>query len=166
MLWRGLCLARWDFHALKILLARRNFTLCAFVVWFCRFVAVDAALRVCPWVVLGGPCDMVALSGLTLLVIVCQCGMLTLVLVCLGVRAECNWAKSSQQAASLRFCVGCWRTPFAFVRCCGSCACAPWVCHLGRVMLLCAPNGGLTDGVSWSGVRPAHHVDGLPLPNR
>ena len=110
---------------------------------------------------------MVALSGSTLLVIVCQCGMLTLVLVCLGVRAECNWAKSSQQAASLRFCVGCWCTPFAFVvSCCGSCACAPSVCHLGRVMLLCAPNGGLTDGVSWSGVRPAHHVDGLPLPNR
>jgi hypothetical protein len=74
---------------------------------------------------------MVALSGLTLLVIVCQCGMLTLVLVCLGVRAECNWAKSSQQAASLRFCVCCWRTPFAFVRCWGRCACALWVCHLG-----------------------------------
>ena len=32
-------------------------------------------------------------------------------------------------------------------------------------MLLCAPNGGLVDGVSWSVVRPARHVDGLPLPN-
>ena len=132
----------------------------------CRFVAVVAPLHVWSWVALGGPRDMVALSGLTLLVIVCQCGMLTLVLVCLGVRAECNWAKSSQQAASLRFCVCRWRARFAFVRCWGRCVCVPWACHLERVMLLCAPDEGLTDGVSWSGVRPAHHVDGLPLPNR
>jgi hypothetical protein len=33
---------------------------------------------------------MVALGCLALIVIVCQCGMLTLVLVCLGVRAVCN----------------------------------------------------------------------------
>ena len=66
---------------------------------------------------------MVALSGLTLLVIVCQCGMLTLVLVCLGVRAECNWAKSSQQAASLLFCVLC-------------CAFAICICDLMRQLHL------------------------------
>ena len=46
---------------------------------------------------------MVALSGLTLLVIVCQCGMLTLVLVCLGVRAECNWAKSPSRPPACAF---------------------------------------------------------------
>ena len=34
LLSRGLCLARWDFHALKILFARRNFSLCV------RFVCV------------------------------------------------------------------------------------------------------------------------------
>ena len=109
---------------------------------------------------------MVAFGCLALIVIVCQCGMLTLVLVCLGVRAECNWAKSSQQAASLRFCFCCWRTPFAFVRCWGRCACAPWVCHLGGAMLLFAPDGGFSGGVLWGGVRPAHHVDGPPLPTR
>ena len=92
---------------------------------WCWFVVVVAALQVCLWVALGGPHGMVALSGLTLLVIVCQCGMLTLVVVCLGARAECNWAKSSQQAASLRFCVGCWRAPIAFVRCWGRCVCIP-----------------------------------------
>ena len=43
----------------------------------------------CCRVVLGGPRDMVAFSGLTLLVIVCQCGMLTLVLVCLGADSAC-----------------------------------------------------------------------------
>ena len=74
---------------------------------WCGFAAVVAALRVCLWVALGGPRGIVALIGLTLRVMVCQCGMLTLVLVCLGVRAECNWAKSSQQDAGLRFCVGC-----------------------------------------------------------
>ena len=86
-------------------------------------------------------------------------------LSCVGVRVGCNYAKPSRHATVLRVCVGCPRAPFAFMRCCGSCACVHWVCHLGRVMLLCAPNGGLTDGVSWSGVRPARHVDGLPLPN-
>jgi ligand-binding SRPBCC domain-containing protein len=68
---------------------------------------------------------MVAFGCLALIVIVCQCGMLTLVLVCLGVRAGCNWAESSQQAAGLRFCDTCWRAPFAFVRCWGRCACIP-----------------------------------------
>ena len=86
-------------------------------------------------------------------------------LSCVGVRVGCNYAKSSRHAFVLRFCVGCPRAPFAIMRCCGSCACVHWVCHLGRVMLLCAPNVGLTGGVSWSGVRPARHVDGLPLPN-
>ena len=33
LLRRCLRLARWDFHALKILLARRNLSLCAFVGW-------------------------------------------------------------------------------------------------------------------------------------
>ena len=87
-------------------------------------------------------------------------------LSCVGVRVGCNYAKSSRHATVLRFCVGCPRAPFAFMRCCGSCACVHWVCHLGGVMLFCAPNGGLTGGVSWGGVRPARHVDGLPLPNR
>ena len=30
-------------------------------------------------------------------------------------------------------------------------------------MLLCAPNGGVADEVSWTVVSPACHVDGLPL---
>ena len=43
-------------------------------------------------------------SGSTLLVNVCLCGMLTLVLVCLGAdsECECNWAEPSQQAGCLR----------------------------------------------------------------
>ena len=85
-------------------------------------------LRHCGFVVgfmLGGSRDTAAVGCLTLIVIVCQCGMRTLVLVCLGLRAECNWAKSSQHAARLRFCDVCWRAPFAFVRCWGKCACPP-----------------------------------------
>ena len=56
-------------------------------------------------------------------------------LSCVGVRVGCNYAKSSRHATVLRFCVGCPRAPFAFMRCCGSCACVHWVCHLGSVML-------------------------------
>ena len=38
--------------------------------------------------------------------------------------------------------------------------------YLGRVVPLCASNGGVAGEVPWTVASPAHHVDGLPLSNK
>ena len=37
---------------------------------------------------------------------------------------------------------------------------------LERLASLCASRGGLVGGVARTAARPAHHVDGLPLPSK